>query len=61
MPIFEYQCSKCKERREIILKKPPRTLKCTMLGDCQGVAFRKVSEIGGVIFKGDGWTPKFSA
>jgi predicted nucleic acid-binding Zn ribbon protein len=60
-PLYDFQCSKCKEVQEYLTNRSeatPRTLICED-EQCMGVSFRKVSETASPVFRGSGWTEKF--
>ena len=59
MPTYEYKCTNCSHGWEIeqkITDKPIKT--CPKCGKKK--AKRLISGGSGIIFKGDGWTPKSS-
>jgi putative FmdB family regulatory protein len=52
VPIYEYECEKCKHQFELIQKfSDPPVIECPL---CQGVV-RKVISSPGIMFKGSGW------
>jgi putative FmdB family regulatory protein len=56
MPTYDYKCNKCdkvQERFHGINETP--TVICEK---CSAVMIRMIGAGSGVIFKGDGWTPK---
>lgn len=52
MPIYEYKCSKCGHRIEIIQKMSDQPV--TVCEKCNG-AMSKVISPAGLVFKGSGW------
>ena len=53
MPIYEYECEKCKKRFEVIQKmSDPPLVTCS---DCSGKLNKLVSSPAGLLFKGSGW------
>ena len=57
MPIYEYQCTSCKEKTEILrtMEHRDRPLECKV---CHEEAERVVEIPAPAQFKGRGWTPK---
>ena len=71
MPTYEYECSKCNKRFEVIQKMSDPELRVhrdiyflldsepEKIETCNGKVSRLISGGVGVIFKGTGWTRKF--
>jgi putative FmdB family regulatory protein len=53
LPIYEYECEKCKKRFEVIQKMSDPPL--TTCSDCSGKLNKLVSSPAGLLFKGSGW------
>jgi len=54
MPIYEYECKKCKHVKEIVMRivdEPPRTMVCPK---CKGEMKKIISQTS-FILKGRGW------
>ncbi len=52
MPIYEYQCDRCGERREVIQKVDAPAPLCDR---CGTALKRLISPPAGLVFKGSGW------
>jgi putative FmdB family regulatory protein len=58
-PLYEYQCDMCDDRMERTVKVDDRdNQNCSL---CNSPLRRLITTIGGVSFKGSGWTPKNTA
>lgn len=53
MPIYEYECEKCKDRFEVMqrMSDPP----VTACSHCKGKVHKVISSPSGLVFKGSGW------
>lgn len=58
MPTYEFKCEDCGHGFEQFLPVKSRNLK--VCPECRGKKLRRlISGGGGILFKGDGWTPKY--
>ena len=53
LPVYEYECEKCKKRFELLQKMAdPPLAECP---DCKGRTHKIISSPSGLLFKGSGW------
>jgi putative FmdB family regulatory protein len=54
MPLYEYQCSKCEDKKEAVQSIKDEPLKICEKSDCGG-DLKKLISLGGFELKGSGW------
>jgi putative FmdB family regulatory protein len=60
VPTYTYRCEKCKKKFDHFQKITSAPLRECRDETCDGKLKRLIGPGGGIIFKGDGWTPRFT-
>ena len=58
MPTYDYRCNNCKHEFQLFQKMTDEP--CDTCPKCKKKPTRLIGKGSGVIFKGSGWTPKYS-